>query len=415
MSPTMPRVAIVGAGTAGIEAAKAAAGSGSRVVLLEAGDGLPVPKSSWPSLLDGEDHRLNSRDEASISSAGVEVQLNQRVSKVGDDLSVVAGTRRAQFDAVILSTGSTSLPERFEGNRKRGVHVLDSQAAFAELGQKLDGYGKALVSGTGPVAVEVAEKLRSRRVAVSMLSPGGVLPAVNSAPRRLILDTLSSMGVRVVDAKLEKVVGVDRVEAVVASGEVIPGDCFVVVPRLVPRLPEVQAALGRSGGLVVNERMQSNRKSLYGAGDSAEVAVGKSTVPVMFEPSAKLMGAVAGANASGGSASCSVVGSYFVELMDIAIASAGLGLTEAVGLGLDVEEVSRSWKGEMACSLVYSRTTRTVVGAQIAGRGVSRYAESLPIIVAAKMTKEQLAYQENPFSSDISPIVETAREGAAKR
>jgi NADH oxidase (H2O2-forming) len=411
----MPRVAVVGAGAAGIEAAKVAAVNGSRVVLLEAGERIPPPRSSWPSLLEADDHRRASGEEASLVSAGVEIQSSQAVSKVGEDLTVVAGGRRTQFDAVILSTGSTALPERLEGIRKQGVHVLDSQAAFVELGQKLGGYGKAVISGSGPVAIKVAEKIRSRRVSVSIIAHGGVLPALNSTTRKVVVEALSSLGVHVIDAKPERVAGVDRVEAVVASGDVIPGDCFVVVPRLVPRVPELNGVLGRSGGLVVDERMRSSLRSVYGAGDCVEVKVGKTTMSVMFESSARLMGAVAGANASGRSASASVVGSFFMELFGVGIASAGLGLAESIGLGLDVAESSKSWKGELACSLVYARNTKTIVGAQMAGRGIARFAESLPTIVAAKMTMDQLAYQETLVSSDISPIEETAREDTAKK
>jgi NADH oxidase (H2O2-forming) len=415
LSQAMPSVAVVGAGTAGVEAARMAADNGARVVLLEAGERIQAPKSSWPSLLASGDRRLARRADSSLASAGVDCQFGQRVSRVADDFTVVVGARRTKFDAVILTTGSTALPERFEGDRKRGVHVLDSQAAFAELGQRLDGYGKAVISGAGPVAVEVAEKLRSRRVAVSVVAHGGVLPVLNSAPRRVVMEALSSWGVQVIDANPEKVAGVDRVEAVVASGDVIPCDCFVVIPRLVPCVPEVHADLGRSGGLVVNERMQSSQRSVYAAGDCAEVSVGKSTMAVMFQSSARLMGEVAGANAAGRSVSVSVVGSFFTEVVGVGIASAGPGLEESLALGLDVAEASRSWKGELACSLVYTRNTRTVVGAQMAGRGVARFAQSLPIILAARMTIDRLAYQENPVSSDISPIVETAREGALKQ
>lgn len=405
----------MGAGTAGIEATKVAAGNGARVVLFETGDRIQSPKSSWPSLLEAEGKRRAAREEASVLSAGAEVQFNQSVSKVSDDLSVVVGGRKMQFDAVIVCSGSAPLPERIDGIRKDGVHILDSRAAFAELGKRLDGYGKAVISGSGPIAVEVAEKLRSRRIAVSILAPGGIMPSLNGAPRKVVADALSSWGVQVIDAKPEKAAGVDGVEAVVASGEVIPGDCFIIVPRQAPRVPEVPASLGRSGGLVVDERMQSSRRFLYGAGDCAELNAGKSTVSVMFESTARLMGAVAGANASGRTVSSSVVGSFSVELMGVDIASAGLGFAESVGLGLDVEEASKTWKGELACSLVYARGARTVVGAQLAGRGVARFADSLPIIIAARMTVDQLAYQETPVSSDISPIVETAREGTAKR
>ncbi len=410
----MPRVAVIGAGAAGIEAARVAASNGVRVVLLEARDRIPSPKSSWPTLLDAGNHRGASKTEAELSSAGVELLLNQPVSRVGEDLGVVAAGHKTQFDAVVLSTGSTALPERLEGIRKTGVHVLDSEAAFGELGQKLGGCNKAIIEGSGPVAVKVAEKLRSRHVAVTMLAPGGVLQVLNSAPRKVVMEALSSWGVQVVEVRPDRVVGVDRVEAVVASGDVIPGDCFVVVPRVVPCVPELHTALGRSGGVVVDEMTQSSSRSIYGAGDCAEVRVGKTTMSVMFESSARLMGAVAGANASGKRASASVVGSFFMELAGVSVASAGLGLVESAGLGLDVVESSKTWKGELACSLVYDRQARTVLGAQLAGKGVAGMAETLPIIVTAKMTVDQLAYTESITSSAILPVEETAREGALK-
>ena len=413
-SRAMPRVAVVGAGVAGVEAARVAAGNGARVVLLEGGGMLPTPKDYWPTLLESGNRRAAKSAEAALSSAGVEVQLNQRVTKVDDEMGVTSSGHRTQFDAIVLSTGSTALFERMEGIRKSGVHVLDSEAAFAELGQKLGGCSKAIIVGSGPVAVKVAEKLRSRHVAVSMLAPGGVMQLLNSSPRRVVAEELSSWGIQVVDARPDRVVGVDRVEAVVASGDVIPGDCFVVVPRTVPSLPEVSVALGRSGGVMVDERTQSSRRSIYGAGDCAEVGLGNTTMSVMFESAARLMGAVAGANASGSRASASVVGSFYVELARIAVASAGLGLSESAGMGLDAVECSKTWKGELACSLVYDKQSRTVLGAQLAGRGIAGIAESLPIIVTARMTVDQLAYTETIASSDISPIEETAREGAVK-
>lgn len=410
----MLRVAVVGAGAAGIEAARVAASNGARVVLLEEGDKIPSPKSAWPALLESGTGRPGRPTETELEAAGIELHLNQSVSKVGDDLSVVVGGRRTPYDAVILTTGSSSLPDRLDGDRKHGVHVLDSEAAYSELDREVGGYAKAVVAGSGPAAVKVAEKLRSRQVSVAVLAPGGVFPALNRGPRRVVAEAISSWGIQVIDAKAQKVVGVDKAEAIVASGEVIPGDCFVMVPRSVPRLPEVNATLGRLGGLVVDERTKSSRQSLYGAGDCAEVRVGSTTMSVMFESSAKLMGAVSGTNASGRRASASVVGSFSMEIAGVGVASAGVGVGDAAGLGLDAAEVSKNWMGELACSILFDKHTKTVLGVQLAGKGVAVFAESLPIIVAARMTVEQLAYSEAIASSDISPVIETAREGVSR-
>jgi pyruvate/2-oxoglutarate dehydrogenase complex dihydrolipoamide dehydrogenase (E3) component len=82
---------------------------------------------------------------------------------------------------------------------------------------------------------------------------------------------------------------------------------------------------------------------------------------------------------------------------------------------LEVAESSKTWRGDLACSLVYDRRSSTVLGAQIAGKSIAAFAESLPLIVAARMTLKQLAYSETLTSTDISPIRETAREAALKK
>ncbi len=407
----MNRVAVVGAGTAGLAAAVAAAERGARVTLLEAGNRLPLQKSSWPSLLHGDARQLPMPDERVLTRKGIEVALGQRVPRIGDAPTLTLGGKRSEFEAVVLSTGSAPTPVKVEGMRKRGVHVLDSESAFAGLREKLRDYGKASVCGSGPVAVEVAEKLRAKGVAVMLFCPGGALPMLNEAPRQIVLDALSSWGVSVSAANVDKIVGVERVEAVMAAGEVHPCDSCVILPRTLPQVPEMSAGLGRSGGLVVDESMRSSRRWLYGAGDCAELPVGAATLSVMFESSANLMGRVAGANAAGAKLSARVVGSFFKEMVGVGVASAGLGLAEAAGVGLDVAEASRTWKGNLACSIVFEKGTKSVVGVQMAGRDVARYSGTMPLIVASRATLSQLAYQESMASSDISPISETATEG----
>ncbi|MDV3243715.1 MAG: NAD(P)/FAD-dependent oxidoreductase [Nitrososphaerales archaeon] len=407
------RVAVVGAGTAGKAAALAAAGRGARVTLFDAGQRLPVPKSSWPSILSGDERQPQRADDGDLTREGVEISLGSSVTKASDDLTLTVGGRNPGFDGVVLSTGSAFVPERLEGMRKRGVHVLDSLASFRDLRERMRDYGKSAVCGSGPVAVEVAEKLRSRGVAVILLSPGGALPMLNEGPRRVVLEALSSWGIEVCAAKPDRVVGVEAVEAVMASGEVYPCDSCVILPRTIPLVPEARAMLGRSGGLVVDESMQSSVPRLYGAGDCTEIHAGSTTLSVMFESSATVMGSVAGANAAGEKVSAKVVGSYFKELLGVGIASSGFSLAEAVGLGLDVAE-AKSGKGESACSLVFRRGDNAIVGAQLAGKGIMRYAESLALIVASGLTLRQLAYQETAVSSDISPIAEAAREGVWK-
>jgi NADH oxidase (H2O2-forming) len=393
----------------------AAAERGAEVTILEGGGALPSPKSSWPSLIAEGERQPTTADQRALTSAGIKVEFNQDVTTIGQDLAIDPTRVGPPFESVVLATGSTGLQERIVGSRKKGVHLLDSRAAFSELAGGLSRYGKAVIYGGGPAAVEVGERLRSRGVSASLLSPGGVLPFLNPGPRRLVLEGLSSWGISFSDGKPDKVVGVDRVEAVISSGEVMPCDAFIVVPRRVPAVPRVPAELGRSGGVVVDGMMHSSAKDIYAAGDCAEVRLGGVTLGVMFESSARLMGSVAGANAAGARVKANVTGSFFKELVGVGVAASGLGLAEASGLALDVSETSRSWRGELACSIVSEKASGTVLGVQLAGKGVERFAETIPLVVSSRMTLEQVAFQETGVSSDISPISETAREGLRER
>lgn len=361
------------------------------------------------------ERQLPAPDLRKLTAAGIAIATGQGITAVGQDLAVITGGRGPRFDAVILATGSAAISERLEGDRKQGVHPLESREAYSDLGARLRDYAKAVVYGSGPVAVDVAEKLRSRGVSVSLLAPGGILPFLNPGPRKVLLDSISSRGIAVSERKPEKVVGVDRVEAVIASGDVVPCDSFIIIPRLVPSVPKVSATLGRSGGIVVDGKMLSSTGGLYGAGDCAEMRFGPATLGVLFESSARLMGAVAGANAAGDSVSANVVGSFYKELVGVGVVASGLSLAEASGLGLDVSESSRSWRGELACSIVFEKTSGAALGVQLVGRSVERFAESIPLIVASRASLEQVAFQETVVSSDISPIAETAREGLRER
>jgi 2,4-dienoyl-CoA reductase (NADPH2) len=142
---TAPRIAVVGAGPAGMEAARAAAFAGARVTLFEA-----APEIGGQFLLAGAvpgkgDFRESARSFRRIlDRLGVDVRTGGAATV--DDL--------AGFAHVIVATGVT--PRRVELPGIDAPHVIDYVQAFAQverLGERV------AVIGAGGIAVDLAHLL----------------------------------------------------------------------------------------------------------------------------------------------------------------------------------------------------------------------------------------------------------------
>lgn len=145
-----PRIAVVGAGPAGMEAARAAAFAGARVTLFEAGEvigGQFLLAGAVPGKSDfAECARSFAR---ALDRLGVEVRTGRTATV--DDL--------AEFAHVIVATGVT--PRRVELPGIDGPNVLDYPQAFAQLLHPGAGQlgSRVAVIGAGGIAVDLAHLL----------------------------------------------------------------------------------------------------------------------------------------------------------------------------------------------------------------------------------------------------------------
>lgn len=167
--PSSRRVAVVGAGPAGMEAARAAAFAGARVTLFD-----EAPEIGGQFLLAGAvpgkgDFALVARSFAHLlDETGVEVRLGHAAG-----LEEVAG-----FDHVIVATGV--VPRRVE---LPGVErALDYAQAFADVSRVGE---RVAVIGAGGIAVDLAHLLVEDGVSDFLVEHGlraGTLPP----PRRQV-------------------------------------------------------------------------------------------------------------------------------------------------------------------------------------------------------------------------------------
>ncbi|RDI21599.1 NAD(P)/FAD-dependent oxidoreductase [Lentzea flaviverrucosa] len=137
------RIVVVGAGPAGMAAARTAADAGAEVVMVDS-----EPEAGGQYL----------RGRARFSHAGVTHLKNTEAWLVEGDTLHLRGPEQLRFDALIIATGAYDRPLPFPGWDGPGVITAGAAQALAKQGVTLA--ERVIVAGTGPFLLPVATALQ---------------------------------------------------------------------------------------------------------------------------------------------------------------------------------------------------------------------------------------------------------------
>ncbi len=180
------------------------------------------------------------------------------------------------YDKLVLATGARGLRPPLPGLAHPAIHelrtVADMDAILARLGQ---GAKRAVVMG-GFIGVEAAENLVRRGLEVTLVEKmPQIMGPLDPEMAAYVQGELETNGVRVVTG-----CGVSgfadaggAVHVTLEDGRSLESDLVVLAIGSVPNSDLARAAgltLGRSQGVVVNDRMQTSDPDVYAAGDVVE-------------------------------------------------------------------------------------------------------------------------------------------------
>jgi pyruvate/2-oxoglutarate dehydrogenase complex dihydrolipoamide dehydrogenase (E3) component len=426
----MVEVVVVGGGVAGVSAALAAAEEGAKTTLLESSTRVGLSKALLPSLLAGDsgEDDIVLPEVASLERAGVDVMTGSTAIAVDHkEKSVRLGqSPRASvvYDRLVICTGSHSERPTVRGLSKPNVFVLSGAVDYLELSSALEGLTRIAVSGPVPLALKIGEILAEKGLQIKVFCGKGGLSLQFSQPVASVIRRQASRRqsrVELVDASIESILGVDKVEAVAYGGVVSTCDSVVMIPRSVPSLPKTECELGPNGGLLVDHSMSTSARGIFAAGDSAEFRFKSGSVPARLHSTSRMGGEVAGVNAAGGNALA--VPSWAVEqkYFGVEFCSAGLTEGEAKVLGvraaIEVAEFrQQGGDGDQATlvSMVYDRGTYEVYVLLVAGSRALQLSSAVSLIVSLGVKVNQLLHTESPYfpgsGYEFSPIALTARK-----
>lgn len=437
----MKRVVVIGGDAAGMSAAAQASRATERVelVVFEKGAYTSYAACGLPYLVGGEvpeADRLVARTPEQHRANGIDVRTGHEVTAIDVEGRTVAvrsladgTTLRQPFDDLVIATGASPIRPPFANIDAGGIadlHTIpDALAIDATIRERSP--RRAVVVGGGYIGLEMLEALLRRGVAVTLVEKlAQPMATLDPDMGARVADGLARMGVelRLGVGVQGFVAGADGwVEAVATDGGEIPADLVVMGLGVRPNVAlaaDASIAIGPSGAIATDARMETSVPGIWAAGDCAESFHRVSQRPawVALGTHANKQGRVVGLNVSGTEARFpGVIGTAVTKVADIEIGRTGLSEREAAAA--DVEAVAEVIEGTsrahyypggspMAVKVVAERGSGRLLGAQIVGGAESaKRIDALAVAVWNEMTVDEFSQLDLGYAPPFSPVWDT--------
>ncbi len=408
----------------------------ARITLLERGPYVSYANCGLPYFLSGDIRKrsalLLQTPEGFDSRYGVKVLVGTEALEIDRAAARVrirnaGGESWLEYDALILAQGGQPLDLMLPGGEAPHVFRLwtvpdmDRIQAFLEA----DKPATAVIAGGGFIGLEMAEAFSKRGIATTVveLLPT-LMPGMDPEFGGLIAGRLRERGVGVLTgAALKAVLPASR-EVELADGRRLPADLVLLSVGVRPELElarKAGLAMGRAGGLLVDEHLRTSDPRIWAAGDMNEVVhkVSGRKVRIPLAGPANRQGRIAASNALGlplryGGA----LGSSVVKVFDATAACTGLSEAAARAAGLEAgaafvvrDHHAGYYPGarDLFLKLVYDRKSGRLLGGQAFGEeGVEKRIDTLAAALQGRLTLQDLAELDlayaPPYSSANDPL-----------
>ena len=235
--------------------------------------------------------------EGFVKRFRIDIRTEQEVISVDKDNHTVTVRRLSNgevytenYDKLVLSPGAEPLRPGIEGINHPNIMTLRNVPDTDAIKQFVEGrkISRAVVVGGGFIGLEMAENLRELGTEVHVVEMGNqVMAPLDYSMASIVHHHLSENGVFL---HLENgVTGFTDVNGKVAvrlkSGDEIEADLVILSIGVRPEVKLAKEAgleIGKTGGIAVNEYMQTSSKDIYALGDATEVKNAVTGAPALI-------------------------------------------------------------------------------------------------------------------------------------
>lgn len=450
-------VVVIGGGATGLKAASRIRRKDpdAEITVVDAGKYVSLGRCGLPYYVGGLIHEIDNLRETTYGAIrdeeyfkrlkNIDVLTLTRATEIDRERKIVRvvkdGTEdELTYDYLVIATGSKPTKPPIDGIDSEGVVTLiDAEDAEKIIELWEEGAEKAVVIGAGLIGLESVEALKNLDMDVTVIEMlDRIVPAMLDKDVAMLVEQhISEQGVRVLtNTKVEKILtSGDRVAGVIAKGREIDADIVVVATGVKPNVElAIKAGLkiGETGGIWVNEYLQTSDDSIYAGGDCVEMTnlITGRKVLAPFGDVANKHGRVIGDNITGGKVKFhGVYGTAIFKIFNFTVASTGINENVAKEMGIDyITAIAPSpdrahyYPGTkyIRMKIVVEKNTWRLIGAQVVGMGdVAKRIDVLATALQSGMTIDDISHLDlayaPPYSPALDPVITAANVAMNKR
>ncbi|HPE44334.1 MAG TPA: FAD-dependent oxidoreductase [Deltaproteobacteria bacterium] len=442
------RIVIIGGSAAGPKAAAKARrmDEHAEVVILQKDADLSMASCGYPYYVGGY---FDDRNMLLCTPAGIvrdpQFYLNAKNIKAGTNTRVTGIDRKAHevsfkslltgvtgtvaYDKLVIATGATPRMPPIPGVDLKGITTLQSMkdADFLRRVRDEGTIKKAVIIGGGLIGIETCEALQLAGVEITVIELlPQLLTFLDWDLAKLVENHVKTKNANVITGNgIVEFLGENgRLTGVkLANGTELPCELAVVAIGVIPNVKlarEAGLSIGATGGIEVNEYMQTSDPDIYAVGDCVETVhriTGKKVL-APYGDLANLQGRVAGENAVMGNTVIfpGTIQTGICKVFDYSAGSTGLSETSAKKNGYDdiVTVMNASTDkpnfmgGELIITkLVCERSTGKILGAQCIGPGnAAKQIAQWAMAIQAGMHVEDIVNADLPYAPPFSLAID---------
>ncbi len=412
----------------------------AEIILFEKGEHISFANCGLPYYIGGviksRDNLLVQTPEKMKERFRIDVRIKSEVIKIDTVNKKVEILDHAEnkvytesYDKLILSPGAEPIRPKLPGIDSKRIFTLRNIHDAFKIKDYVDRMKprRAVVVGAGFIGLEVAENLHLRDVKVTVVELADHV--IGPLDYEMAAFVHQHMKTKNVEFYLKD--GVEAFEdsdawvnVKLSSGRTLKADMVIMGIGVKPEskiAKEAGLAIGKTGGILVDEYMRTSNEDIYAVGDAVEIkdfVSGKEALIPLAGPANK-QGRIAANNIAGFNEKYGgTQGTSIVRVFDITVDVTGNNERMLKRNGTEYEKSfthSGSHAGyypgaiPMSIKLLFAKKDGRILGAQIVGyEGVDKRMDVISTAMRANMTVHDLETLElsyaPPYSSAKDPV-----------
>ncbi|WP_195430498.1 FAD-dependent oxidoreductase [Clostridium sp. D46t1_190503_E9] len=393
----------------------------SEVVVYEKNDNISFLSCGIALSVGGvvtEPEKLFYNSPENLSCSGIVAKMKHEVLDIDFDNKrikvknlVSSEEFEDNYDKLILTLGSWPIVPNLEGLDLENILLCKNYNHAKIIDEKKDSAKNVVIIGAGYIGVELAESFEMLGKKVTLIDAEDRIMSkyLDKEFSDIAEKEFTNRGIKLVlGEKVVKFSGDNgKVQKVVTDKGEYEGDLVVLCIGFAPSTKLVKGKLEtlKNGAIIIDDYMRTSREDVFAAGDCCMVRYNpaKDSRYIPLATNAVRMGMLIARNIKEPKLRyMGTQGTSGIKIYDECIASTGLTEEGAkLTTNFEVESVTINEKNrpefmptfeDVMLKLVYEKTTKRIVGGQIASKvDMTEFMNTLSVVVQNEMTVEELA------------------------